>query len=598
MKIQKLSPEVVGQIAAGEVVERPAAAIKELVENSVDAGATAITVDIREGGLQSIRVVDNGSGIPSGELRMAFERHATSKLIRAEDLHRVSSLGFRGEALASIAAVARVTLLSRQRAEDSGTQIVNEGGEITDIRPAACAEGTAITVRELFYNAPVRRRFMKKPSAEAALVADLMQKLILSHPDISFRLSVDGKPVYFSPGDGKAETALMSVFGLQALRQMHRVEGTQQGLVLSGFVGVGEASRGNRSQQHFFINGRAMRSPVLSQALEETCRQRVMVGRFPSCVLYLTLPYEMVDVNVHPNKWEVRFQDERAVSEALRDIVLEALTPRGDHLDRPALFPAPQTEPGSPATISRFEPEERLVSPAPVPPPSFPQGMALRSPAWERAERVEPEPAEQLHAGEQLPELQLRPVRLIGTVFDTYILYESLDKLCLCDQHAMHERLLFDRLMEAYSQGAVAQTLMLPQAISLSYRAYGSFLEHQANLAAAGFDAEDFGDQTVKLHTVPLFMGAPQAEEAFLEALEDLGQLGRIGDDKQVERIMQAACKHAVKGGERLPRAALEGLLREVLEGKTTPTCPHGRPLMVELSQRDLEKRFQRIPGG
>ena len=519
-------------------------------------------------------------------------------VIRAEDLHRVSSLGFRGEALASIAAVARVTLLSRQKGEDSGTQIINEGGEVTDIRPAACAEGTAITVRDLFFNAPVRLRFMKKPQAEAALVADLMQKLILSHPDISFRLSVDGKTVYSSTGDGKAESALMSVFGIGVLRQMHPVSGTEQGLTLSGFVGVGEASRGNRSQQHFFINGRAMRSQLLSQALEEACRQRVMVGRFPACVLYLTLPYELVDVNVHPNKWEVRFQNERAVSEALQSIVQQALQPRGDQLDRPALFPQPVGEPGSPARVTRAEPVAPAASPA------FPRAMSLRSPVWEAAEvpAATPVPAqaepEQLHAGEQLPQLQLRPVRMIGVVFDTYILYESGDRFCLCDQHAMHERLLFDRLMEAYRQGAVAQTLMLPQAISLSYRAYGSFLEHQATLAAAGFDAEDFGDQTVKLHTLPLFMGAPQAESAFLEALEDLSLQGRISDDKQVERIMQAACKHAVKGGERLPQAALEGLLRDVLDGKTTPTCPHGRPLMIELSQRDLEKRFQRIPGG
>jgi len=599
MKIQELSPEVVGQIAAGEVVERPAAAVKELVENSMDAGATAVTVDIKEGGLHSLRVVDNGSGIPASELKMAFLRHATSKLRTSEDLAHVATLGFRGEALASIAAVAKVTLQSRTREDETGMQISNEGGQIIDIRPAACAQGTAVTVRELFYNVPVRRKFMKKPAIEAQQVADLMARLILSHPEISFRFVVDGKSVYFSPGDGRQETALMSVYGISALRQAIRVDGGEQGLLLSGFVGVGEASRGNRGQQHFFINGRAMHSPLLSSALEEACRQRVMVGRFPTCVLYLVMPYEAVDVNVHPNKWEVRFQDERALSEALRNIVADALSPGAAQVQPPPLYPPAATPPGVPAQISRQTIGQGRETPDTL--PAFPQRMAMRSPGWEQAQQVayshqEPEDPKQLNAGEHLPELALRHVRLIGVAFNTYILYESGDTICLCDQHAMHERLVFDRLMQAYQGGSVAQTLLLPQAVQLSYREYGTFLEHQALLASAGFDAEDFGQQTVKLHTVPMSLGQPEAPSAFQEALEDLASSGSMSDVKRVEKIMQAACKHAVKGGERLPDETLLTLVRDVLDGNVTPTCPHGRPLMLQLTRIELEKRFQRIP--
>ena len=603
-KIIKLSPEVIGHIAAGEVVERPSAAVKELVENSLDAGASAITVDIREGGLEFIRVSDNGSGIPESELRMAFERHATSKLRTQEDLLRIATLGFRGEALSSIAAVSRVTLLSRLRGSESGMQVTNEGGQITDIRPAPCAEGTAITVRDLFFNAPVRRKFMKKPAQETQLVADLMQRLILSHPDVSFRFTADGKTVFFSPGDGKQETAVMSIYGVNTLKQMFRVDGSERGLILTGYLGVGELSRGNRSQQQFFINGRAMRSNLLSQAVEEGCRQRVMIGRFPMFALHLTMPYESVDVNVHPNKWEVRFSDERGIAQAVTGLVQDALSPGAAEAAPPPFFAPLPDKPGVPVTqVLRREPEELRTMSAPsfvsepeASAPAFP--ASLRSPAWEKPQSpaAPVKEPEQVTAAEHLPQLSARPVRLIGAAFNTYILFESGDTVCLCDQHAMHERLMFDRLMKAYDSGAIAQTLMVPRVIQLSYREYGSFLEYQALLAAAGYEAEDFGDQSVRLHSVPMTLGQPQAEGGFKEALEDLISSGSLNDDKRVEKIITASCKHAVKGGERLSNEELISLVRGVLDGNVHPTCPHGRPLMMQLTRNELEKRFQRIP--
>ena len=336
-KIRLLTDEVIGKIAAGEVVERPSAAIKEMVENSLDAGATAVTVEIRDGGITYFRVTDNGSGIQQSEIRMAFERHATSKITRTDDLFAIRTLGFRGEALASIAAVAKVTCTTRTREDTSGVKVVNEGGQIVSIEEAACPEGTSFVVRDLFYNTPVRLKFLKKPATEAGYVSDLMMRLILSRPDVSFRYISQGKTLYHSAGDGKMSSAVFSIYGKELLRSMREVDGHQSGVMLKGFVGVGESGRASRGHQSFFINGRYMRSGILSAAVEAACRERVLPGKYPVCVLHLTMPFETVDVNVHPNKLEVRFQNEQAVAEAVEAIVRDALTDRSV-LDKPELL--------------------------------------------------------------------------------------------------------------------------------------------------------------------------------------------------------------------------------------------------------------------
>ena len=312
-KIRLLTEDVIGKIAAGEVVERPAAAIKEMVENSLDAGASAITVEIKEGGIQSIRVTDNGAGIPQSDIRMAFERHATSKIVTAEDLVHVQTLGFRGEALASIAAVSKVTCITKTKADGSGIKVQNEGGAIVSIEETACPQGTTIVVKDLFYNTPVRLKFLKKPATEASYVTDYMMRLILSRPDVSFRYISQGKVIYHSPGDGQLKSAAYSVYGKELLRYMREVKGNQAGLLVNGYVGLGEGARGNRNHQTFLINGRYMRSNILSEALENACRERVMIGKYPSCVLHITMPFDKVDVNVHPNKLEVRFQEETEI---------------------------------------------------------------------------------------------------------------------------------------------------------------------------------------------------------------------------------------------------------------------------------------------
>ncbi|NLO14116.1 MAG: DNA mismatch repair endonuclease MutL [Clostridiales bacterium] len=577
---------MVSLIAAGEVVERPAACVKELVENSLDAGATSVSISITGGGLDMIRVTDNGSGIEPGDLRLAFAPHATSKIGRAEELMGVATLGFRGEAIASISRVSRMSILSRRKGSDLGMQAENSGGEMGAIREAACAEGTQVQVKDLFFNAPVRKDFLKRPQRETALVAEIVQTMILARPDVAFRLMADNRQVYFSPGDGSLSGAVLSVFGVEVLKGLKEVDGAEQGAIIQGFVGVGEQARGSRAQQHFFLNGRAVRSKVLSQALEEACRHRVMIGRYPLCALHLKIPYNRVDVNVHPNKWEVRFADEGAVTAALMNAVADALQ-EAPLFNPPPLTLSPKAPP--PASIQRREPEAVMPKP--------PRAMAARDSVAEKPLAAPVPEAQKPTEPEQVAheELKRTPLNVIGVAFHTYILALHGESLLLIDQHALHERLLFDRMMARAGEKQDVQTLLTPRVMQLDYPAYQSFLAFGNDLAQAGFLAEDFGDRTVRLSGVPLALGEPLAEASFLSALDELQGQGTLKGRERLEKVILSACKHAVKGGERLPEGTLQALADEMVSSGITPTCPHGRPIVLALSRGELERRFGRI---
>lgn len=726
-RIHQLTDEVIGQIAAGEVVERPASAIKELVENSMDAGATAISVEIRDGGVSFLKVTDNGKGILPQDIRLAFARHATSKIRNASDIYGVRTLGFRGEALASVAAVSRVQLVTRARGNETGIMAVNEAGVITELKDAACPEGTSITVKDLFFNAPVRLKFLRKPAFETAAVSDLIAALIISHPEISFRFKADGKTIYFSAGDGTIDSAVLCVFGLDVLRQLKKVSGSMSGVMLDGFVGVGELARGNRSRQYFFLNGRLMKSSLLSGALENACRQRIMTGRFPICMLFITMPYENVDVNVHPNKWEVRFSDERGVRNAVETLIFEALNKQGILESTPNLFsPASLPDENTPSlrqpanitvsgTIPADEPAKDLPSaekgpscPEPVSDSPSHSMTRAETPSLRSSEKkpsdIKPEKAAspeteskqdvsvspsagiigladllrsitgsqtgnsdtnkvppsvdpaQVHSAQDpglpgfapekgplhttppisSPAYTPRPdisvpishvaepnaeyhaeipsciaqddlcsaagkteraeVRYIGVVFNTYILLEYQDRMLFCDQHAAHERLLYERLVrESEQNGILSQELMIPLLIDLSPASYAVYSENTDLLREAGFDSEDFGDMQVKLLGVPVILGQPQVQRCFMDALDELARTGSYSHQDRVSRIMQTACKHAIKGGEEVNPIQLSGLIRSILEARIPPTCPHGRPLFIDVKKHDLEKRFKRI---
>lgn len=664
-KIQLLTDEVIGKIAAGEVVERPAAAIKELVENSLDAGASAVTVEIRDGGISYFRVTDNGSGIEQSEIRMAFERHATSKITRSQDLFSIQTLGFRGEALASIAAVAHVTCTTRTKKDVSGVKVQNDGGRITAIEEAACPEGTTFVVRDLFFNTPVRLKFLKKPATEAGFVSDLMMRLILSRPDVSFRYISQGKTLYHSAGDGKLESAVYAIYGNEMLRTMRKISGHQSGVLLDGYVGIGESGRGNRGHQSFFINGRYMKSGILSAAVEAACRERVMIGKYPTCVLHLTMPYETVDVNVHPNKLEVRFQNEADVAQAIEAIVRDGIADR-DALQRPAqMLLEPEKKPAvpvTPVTVTKQtpiapEPKSVLVqtnrppvaaskpvtvaprapipeapvsrpavSSAPtmretpatpagfmrttplVPPTAPPQRVHTPVAAMPEAANLvkqdiapapKPVPVQPIREPEQvasfLPEAP-KPMRHIGVVFNTFILVEYEDHLLMIDQHAVHERLLFDRMMKAFDQHECGQELLIPMIVTVTRREQELLQEHHALLEGIGLTVEPFGDTEVSIRSIPMILGQPQTRDFLHEIIDQLeGERGVVTMEKRRASILQMACKKAVKGGDPLTEDEIRDLVTRMIDQKVTPTCPHGRPLVVALSHTELDKRFKRI---
>lgn len=691
-EIRKLSSELIGKIAAGEVVERPASVVKELVENAIDAGATHITVELRGGGIEYLRISDNGKGIPAGQIRLAFERHATSKLQTEAELYCIHTLGFRGEALASVAAVAKVTCTTKTADAEFGVRCQVEGGEFTDIRQAASPVGTTFVVEDLFYNTPVRRKFLKKPAIEAGLVSDYMLRLILSHPEIAFRFVSQGKTIYHSMGDGKLDSALFCLYGKDAFRQMIPVSGHQSGVVLKGFIGVGELSRGNRQQQSFFINGRFFRSGVLSRALENGCEGRVMIGKFPMCALFLEMPYQNVDVNVHPNKLEVRFQDESAVAEAIRQIVYDTLHQEqlGQRLRTPASEkPAPVSQSGF--TVTELPGAPDAVKTVPAAPavaaqPAAPAADRLQTDAaleqkdeataentahlrpvtvpvqtggggafhasygaaprtvfqpaapsvWDRPRNAAPKPAAGWGNAEErpaVPEIRetavpqpVKPApaapgsvpqppeqtrlaevetkeeadavpRLVGIVFDTYWIFETGDRLLWLDQHAAHERILYDRFMKRYDGEQISQRLLSPQLVQLSGRDMALFEEIQPYLEKAGFQAEAFDERSVAVHAIPTLFGENgDPKELFLEALDQWQQgRGEKTSDRMRSQVAQMACKHAIKGGDRLNPQEIQGFLKEMLQSQSMPTCPHGRPIVVETTRYALEKRFKRI---
>lgn len=606
-KIRPLDPSVVGKIAAGEVVERPAYAIKELVENSIDAGATAVSIDMQDGGLTSFRVTDNGCGIAPEDIRMAFTRHATSKLRRAEELDAIHTLGFRGEALASVAAVGRVTMLTRAAGRDVGVKAVVEGGAFAPIQEAASPEGTSITVRDLFYNVPARRKFLKKPSTEAGLVSDLVMRLILSRPDISFRLTSAERQVYHSPGNGSLRDALFSVLGKQALASLVEVRGSAAGCAIYGYVGIGEAARGNRGMQTFILNGRYVRSGVLSQALEEACRERVMIGKYPVCALQLTMPFENVDVNVHPNKLEVRFSHERDLADGLREVIRSAFVVEPLKA-APAMAVAPMAEVEAPQTSLKPQPmmpsdanrqTVRVKDAGQLPRmqanrPPVVQGFAPAAVPQQGPRTAPPPPPEQTTMEAAVP--TRTPLHVLGVAWYEYVFAEQDDTIYIIDQHAAHERILYERFQQAMDRDTVSQALLVPQVVQLTHREHTVLMAHLDDLRAAGFDLDDFGGQTIQVRAVPAILGIPTVQAFFGELADRLEEFKTLPTQEQRrDALVKHACRKAVKAGDPLPNAAIEALLEEMRATGAPPTCPHGRPLVISIHKTELDKRFRRI---
>ena len=634
-KILQLSPHVANLIAAGEVVERPASVAKELLENAVDAGASQITVEIRDGGMTFMRITDNGCGMSPEDARTAFLRHATSKLRSAEDLAAIATMGFRGEALAAIASVSRIDLLTKTPGSISGTSLSLEAGTITEESEAGCPDGTTIIVRDLFFNTPARMKFMKSDTVEGGRVSAAVQLQALAHPEVAFRFIRDGKEVLSTPGTGQLEAAVYCVYGREC-GKMVKVESRWEGYSLTGYISKPTDARPSRALQTFFVNDRPVKSRILIAALEEAYRNQIMVGKFPACVLHLHVPSNVVDVNVHPAKTEVKFLNEKAVFDCVHYGVLGALnkTP-----DRPQVQFKPVPAPAAPApktaapkapkqenffrtmTAEEYKTFSSAVKEAPKPSPLAAAATAaaversIQKPVKEQVvlPKIEPVPLPPLP--EKKPEPVVVPVpvpveepvqeviasmpqeipwRFVGELYNSYIIVEQGEEAYLIDKHAAHERILFEKL-KANQEAISSQSLLSPVACRLSPEEASILLANKALLEELGFETEEFGENTLLLRQIPMDLGVEQAQETLEQMAADLLNGRRERKDNVRDEILHTvACKAAIKAGWHSSEKELKVLAEQVMARDDLKHCPHGRPICITLSKKQLEKQFKR----
>lgn len=639
--IQQLDPHVADLIAAGEVVERPASVVKELMENAIDAGATALTVEIQNGGMSLIRVTDNGCGIDGADAATAFLRHATSKIRSEYDLEAIGTLGFRGEALAAISAVSRIDLLTRTEDAPLGASVSLEGGAVTGREEAGCPKGTTMVVRDLFYNTPARLKFVKKDAAEGAAVFAVVQRTALSHPELSVKFLRDGKQELLTPGDGKLQSAIYSVFGRDIALGFTEMKGSGEEMEVSGFISRPTCCRGTRGYQHFFVNGRYIKSRTMMAALEEAYANQKMVGKFPGCVLHLSTKLSAVDVNVHPTKTEVKFVSEKKVFDAVYYAVKSALegdTQRPQALEAvgrvapakghdtvtpnqtafrtmaateyratPELrsaaaplhdFTAPKMAGGPPKAADyvpafSYAAPRAPVSPAasaaprptiPGPEPELPRADApVNEVAVLTAPSPNPEPEEDEPA----------PWRVAGEVLNTYIIVEQGEKVLFIDKHAAHERINFDRL-KAEHYTPMVQTLLTPAVLTPSPEEAAALLAHLPLLKEFGFDAEDFGGGSIVVRECPFDVDAGDVESTLAELAGRLLTTGRAESAAARDELLHTmACKAAIKGGQKNSPQELFRVADAVMRG-AVKYCPHGRPVAIEMTKGQLEKQFKR----
>ncbi len=564
MPIRLLAPDVVSKIAAGEVVERPASVVKELIENSLDSGASQVGIEVRGGGVSLIRVSDNGSGIPKDEVELAFERHATSKITSLDDLENATSLGFRGEALASIAHVAHVELLTRGREEDSGTFVSLREGAITDRGVRAAPVGTTVTVRHLFREVPARLKFLKSATTESNQITNLVSQYSLAFPGVRFTLSVEGRDILRTPGSGRLKDAIAEVYGLDVAQAMLEIKGaaSEGGMmpVVSGYTSPPSLSRATRGYISFFVNGRWVQSRMLAGAVEKAYEGWLGVRRYPICVINIAISPQFVDVNVHPAKREVRFSQEPIVFNAVHGAIRRVLTERA---------PIPEIRPAA-----GF---------APAPPREMPPLLTVER---------NPGPAVPLMPEANRSELPI--LRVLGQASLTYIIAEGPDGLYLIDQHAAHERVLFDKALAQQSRMAVdVQPLLEPLAVELSLKQEQTLRTRGDLLTRFGFGMEPFGDRTFLVRSVPAMLAGKGIAEAVKEAIDSLDD--ESAGAREEERIARSlACHGSVRAGQVLSQDEMKELIRQLEKSRSPRTCPHGRPTMIHLSAGRLEREFGR----
>lgn len=629
--IHVLDAQTIDQIAAGEVVERPSSVVKELVENSMDAGADAITVEIREGGIELIRVTDNGCGIMREDIANAFLRHATSKIRSAEDLGSVLSMGFRGEALGSIAAVAKVELVSKHKEALMGNRYVIEGGVEKELDEVGAPDGTTIIVRSLFYNTPARRRFLKTAATEGGYVADLMEHLAMSRPDISYTFIQNRQVKFSTSGNGDLKEVIYRIYGKDTAREVIPIINEQNGMTIEGYLGTPVNARANRNFENYFINHRYIKSSLIAKGIEEGYRAYMMQHRFPFCVLHITMDTQEVDVNVHPSKMDVRFHDQQQFMDFIIKAVSETLSARemiadggaeSEKTEKKIVREAPEpfeqkrreaetkgvADQSNPAVQEeKFDfnlPPEQSSMLHKILEPKQPQGKAVKpvpknNILKERDHIFVERPVQMEIFGKQrvLSEESRKQYKIIGQVFETYWLFELGDNLYFVDQHAAHEKVNYERLMKQLRDDHVYRQQMDPPiVVTVTGTERQILMDVMEYLAELGFEVEEFGGNEFALRTIPMELYQNDPKDMFLEILSELAETG-LSDTPDIirQRIATMACKASVKGNMKLSLSEMDALLDELLTLDNPYHCPHGRPTIFSMSKYEIEKKFKRI---
>lgn len=602
-KIHVLSKHVVNLIAAGEVVERPASVAKELIENSLDAGATAITVEIQNGGIGYLRVLDNGHGISKEDVPTAFARHSTSKISSEEDLTHIMTLGFRGEALAAIAAVSKIDLFTKNREEEIGTSLHLEGGEIQQIEDAGVPDGTTIIVRDLFFNTPARMKFLRRDVSEASAVEQVVLAAALSHPEVSFQFIREGKKVLQTSGDGNLKNCIFNALGGTFATDILEAKSTHESIKVHGYTCKPIAARGNRMMQFFFVNGRIVKSKLLSAALDEAYRDLLMKGKFPACVLFFELSPELVDVNAHPAKTEVKFADDRAMFKATYYAIKTALQEDAEHVaveTKPAAESPviPKEEPQQKAMPNLWHYQVQEISrPKEVTPSVLQQDSFFN--AQEPASVVkEPQYQPIVHVGKQpevIVETAVPDYRVIGELFATYLVVENGDEVIFIDKHAAHERVLFESLKKNIGTPD-AQVLLQAIPVSVSKPEQTALLQANEELSKLGFAVEELGVASLAVTEAPAALDPVDVPQVICEIAESLLQGKQLSQPTQISELLHSiACKMAIKAGKRSNPQENQTLVARVLQDAEIRYCPHGRPVSVVMTRSQFEKMFRRV---
>ena len=654
-RINVLGQHIANMIAAGEVVENPASVVKELVENAIDAHSQSVTVEIQNGGITYIRVTDDGSGMEPDDAKTAFLRHATSKISKADDLEKIATLGFRGEALAAISSVSKIDLITKSATAEMGVAVRVEAGQVIRESESGCPDGTTIIVRELFYNTPARMRFLKKDATEAAAVEAVVKSAALSHPEVSVKFIKDGKDILHTPGDGIMKNCIYALFGRDFANNMHNVSQDLHGMKISGFTCTPQSSRGNRAMQFFFVNGRPIKSRMLSVALDNAYKERIMKGRFPTCVLMMEIPLGQVDVNVHPAKTEVKFARERDVFDLVYFSVKTALEKSEKREIVPPQIQKPvqvdnitenqtrieileEKQPVPVKTEAVETPEEkkkdsgvpkmprfdfnrssdgvRTVLSSPQMPEYIIKNSSVKEetlPECESSKVQESQPknepvntvpqapvasmpvTEDINSESTAQSEEVSDIRYIGETMNTYIIVESASSVIFIDKHAAHERIIFEKL-RASTGSPQTQLLLVPEIMSLDKRAAAALLDNREEVLGLGFEIDDFGDGSVAVSAVPDGIDAHDAVAVLDSLAETLASGARASLPEVISETMYSvACKAAIKAGQKNSPEELFALAKRVLLNDDIRYCPHGRPVMIEYTKNELEKKFKRI---